>query len=167
MLRIAGCATAANLPAYVPQEIADHARAMLRDFAVNVSIGQVSICAGCAGIEMFLLAEYDHTCSGFSGYGGRGKSLRAVAEEAVTALRSHHENPSALDVRIADQLLIPLSLAGERSMFTVDYCSAHLENTARLIEQFGLASIIIEPRSEQEAVLVKIDPDALAHADPA
>ena len=167
LLRIAGRAAAANLPVYVSQEIADHARTRLRDLAVDTGIGQTSVCAGCAGIDMFLLAEYEHICCGFSGYGGRGKSLNAVADEAVNALKSHHESQGTLDVRLADQLLRPLSLVGEKSTFTVDERSPHLEATAWLIERFGLARIIIEPWSDQKVVLVTIDPGIAACGDPA
>lgn len=165
LLRIAGLATAANLPVYVAQEIADYARAVLTGLTVETSIGHMSVCAGCAGIGMFLLAEYEHARVGWSGYGGGGKSLRAVAEGAVSAFMAHHEKRGALDVRLADQLLMPLSLTGERSTFTVDQGSAYLEAKARLIERFGLARISVEPLSEEESVLVTIDPEAFVHAD--
>ena len=143
--RIGGRAVAANLPAHIPQRMAERARAALSDFQTAVDIQPQCVTAACAGAGIFLLAEYESLAAGFSGYGRRGKPAEAVADEAVAALREHHLSMAAVDLHLADQLLLPLSLAAGPSEFTVARATGHLMTNAWTIGQFGVAEISIEP----------------------
>jgi RNA 3'-terminal phosphate cyclase (ATP) len=143
--RISGRAVAANLPEHIPQRMADRARAAFSDLHVPVDIQPQCVGAACAGAGIFLLAEYDALAAGFSAHGRRGKPAEAVADEAAAALREHHRSMAAVDLHLADQLLLPLSLAAGRSEFTVARPTGHLMTNAWTIAQFGVAEISLEP----------------------
>jgi len=144
LLRIAGRAVAANLPAHIAQRMADRARAGLRDLGIPVSIDPLRVRASCPGAGISLLAEYETMAASFSAHGRQGKPSEAVADEAVAALREHHASGAAFELHLADQLLLPLAIAAGPSAFTMVRPTAHLATNAWTIEQFGLAKITLE-----------------------
>jgi RNA 3'-terminal phosphate cyclase (ATP) len=148
---ITGQAIAANLPAHIPQRMADRASALLADIGVPVRIEPKRLRAACAGAGIFLTAHYDNVRCGFSALGERGKLSETVAEEAVALLTSHIGSGAALDVHLGDQLLVPLAVASGPSEFSVERASLHLETNAWLIEQFDLASVNIHRRDDGTA----------------
>ena len=145
LLRIAGRAVAANLPAHICQRMSDRARAALSDLGVPVQIEALRVKAVCPGAGVFLLAEYkDSLTASFSALGRQGKPSEEVAEEAAFALRAHHVSGAAVELHLADQILVPLSVAAGPSHFTTAQPTAHLATNAWTIEQFGIARIVIE-----------------------
>jgi RNA 3'-terminal phosphate cyclase (ATP) len=145
LIRITGRAVAANLPSHIAQRMCDRARATLNDLGAPVQIEALRVRAVSPGAGIFLLAEYeDSLAASFSAHGRRGKPSEAVAEEAVTSLREHHASGAALELHLADQVLVPLSIAAGPSHFTMARPTAHLTTNAWTIEQFGIAKITIE-----------------------
>ncbi len=142
--QVAGTAVAANLPAHIPQRMADRARASLGDLGVPINILPQRVTAAGPGAGIFLVAEYENMTASFSGYGRLGKPSEAVADEAVAALREHHASAGAVELHLADQLLLPLSLAAGISIFTTPRPTGHLMTNAWNIGQFGIADISIE-----------------------
>ena len=96
LLSISGRAVAANLPAHIPQRMADRARSLLERAAPRVNIEPLRVRATCAGAALFLAADYEHVRVGFNSLGARGKSSEAVAEEAAGALLAHKQSGAAL-----------------------------------------------------------------------
>ena len=83
--------------------------------------------------------------AGFSAVGERGKPSEQVAEEACLdflAFASHTE--AAVDMHLADQLLMPMALAVGESTFTTCRVTSHLLTNAHVIRQFVDARIEIE-----------------------
>jgi RNA 3'-terminal phosphate cyclase (ATP) len=142
--RIGGRAVAANLPVHIPQRMADRARASLSDLDVPVQIEPQRVTAACPGAGIFLIAEYEQLAASFTAYGRLGKPSEAVADEAVAALREHHASNAAVELHLADQLLLPLAFASGVSTFTTLRPSGHLMTNAWAIGQFGIADISIE-----------------------
>jgi RNA 3'-terminal phosphate cyclase (ATP) len=142
--RIGGRAVAANLPAHIPQRMVDRARASLGDLDVPVHIEPQRVTAACPGAGIFLIAEYEELAASFSAHGRLGKPSEAVADEAVAALREHHVSNAAVELHLADQLLLPLAFASGVSTFTTLPPSGHLMTNAWTIGQFGIADISIE-----------------------
>ena len=142
--RIVGRAVAANLPAHIPQRMADRARALLADLDVPLRIEPLRVSAACAGAGIFLRAEYAQVRCGFDVLGEIGKPSERVAEEAVHALRRHRASDAALDAHLADQVIVPLALADGLSTFTTEAISNHLRTNAWVIGRFGLADIAID-----------------------
>jgi RNA 3'-terminal phosphate cyclase (ATP) len=142
---ITGRAVAANLPSHICQRMCDRARAALADIGVPIQIEALRVKAVCPGAGLFLLAEYGESlAASFSAYGRQGKPSEEVAEEAVAALREHHVPGAAVELHLADQLLVPLAIATGPSHFTTARPTAHLATNAWTIEQFGIARITIE-----------------------
>jgi RNA 3'-terminal phosphate cyclase (ATP) len=145
LLRITGRAVAANLPSHICQRMCDRARTTLNDLGVPMQIEALRVRAVCPGAGIFLLAEYEEgLAASFSALGRQGKPSEDVAEEAVAALRVHHVSGAAVELHLADQLLVPLAIAAGPSEFTVARPTAHLVTNAWTIEQFGIAKITIE-----------------------
>jgi len=143
LLRVRGRAVAANLPSHIPQRMATRAQSLLRLAGVEARIDPLRVRAACPGAGIFLTAEYQALRAGFSALGARGKASEAVAEEAVAALLAHRDSGAALDQHLADQLVLPLALAGGVSSFTVERVSRHLTTNIWVVEQFGLAQISV------------------------
>ena len=141
--QVAGTAVAANLPAHIPQRMAERARASLADLGVPLNILPRQVTAAGPGAGIFLVAKYENMAASFSGYGRLGKPSEAVADEAVTAFREHHASDGAVELHLADQLLLPLSLAAGSSTFTTPRSTRHLMTDAWNIGQFAIADISI------------------------
>jgi RNA 3'-terminal phosphate cyclase (ATP) len=156
--RITGRAVAANLPAHIPQRMADRARGLLAGLGAALDIRPDRVRAACPGAGIFLTAEYEHARAGFSGLGAIGISSEAVAEEAAGLLLRHHASGAACDRHLGDQLLLPLCFARGPSRYSVEEISTHLETNRRVIEQFGIAAIEIE-RDPSGAGIVTVVPN--------
>jgi len=159
LMSITGRALAANLPAHIPQRMADRARALLERAAPRIEVEPLRVRAASPGAALFVAAEYKHVRVGFSSIGARGKSSEAVAEDAAGALLAHNRSGSALDPHLADQVLLPLALARTASSFTCESVTNHLKTNAWVIEQFGVARIAIEEQ-EGKGTLVRVTPCA-------
>jgi RNA 3'-terminal phosphate cyclase (ATP) len=142
--RIWGRAIAANLPAHIPQRMADRARSLLADVGLAADVEAVRVSAACAGAGIFLAAQFDRCRAGFAALGARGKPSEVVAQEACAALLEHRDSGAALDEHLADQLVLPAALAPGESAFSVQRVSRHLLTSAWLVESFGLARLQVD-----------------------
>jgi RNA 3'-terminal phosphate cyclase (ATP) len=129
----------------------------LRDLGVAVDIEPLRVTAASPGAGIFLIADYEPLAASFSAYGRLGRPSEAVADQAVGALREHHASGAAVELHLADQLLLPLSFAAGPSQFTVPRATGHLLTNAWTIGQFGVAAISIE---EGPPCRVRVEPNA-------
>jgi len=141
--RVSGRAIAANLPGHIPQRMADRARAALEGLRIPVEVQLQLVSAAGPGAGIFLVAEYDDWPASFSAYGRLGRPSEVVADQAATALHEHHASQAAVEIHLADQLLLPLAVADGPSTFTTIRPSGHLMTNAWVIEQFGVADISV------------------------
>jgi RNA 3'-terminal phosphate cyclase (ATP) len=144
LLRIRGRAVAANLPAHIPQRMADRAGTLLAGLGAAIEIEPLTVHAASAGAGIFLTAEYANLRCGFSALGAPGRPSEQVAEEAAAALLAHRASGAAFDRHLGDQILLPLCLASGPSRFSVEEITPHLETNAWVIERFGMARIAAE-----------------------
>jgi RNA 3'-terminal phosphate cyclase (ATP) len=145
LIRITGRAIACSLPSHIAQRMCDRARATLSDLGAFVQIEALRVRAMSPGAGIFLVAEYEESLAAtFPAHGRQGKPSEAVADEAVAALRAHHASGAAVELHLADQLLVPLAIAAGSSHFTTARPTAHLATNAWTIEQFGIAKITVE-----------------------
>ncbi len=89
----------------------------------------------CPGSVLTLAAVYDGSRAGVSALGEAGKPSEAVAGEAVAAFERFNQVPATVDSHLADQLQIPLALAGGR--VTAPAATAHLATNRAVIAAFG------------------------------
>ncbi|MDH3473280.1 MAG: RNA 3'-terminal phosphate cyclase [Rhodospirillales bacterium] len=157
LLEVTGRAAAANLPVHIPRRMVERATALLAEQGIQAGIEVEVLQAACAGAGIFLTARYENLRCGFNALGTRGRPAEAVAEDAVTALLAHERSGAALDQYLADQVVLPLSLAAGPSRFTVERITGHLETNARVVELFRAAEVGLEA-AEGGSGLVTVTP---------
>lgn len=89
----------------------------------------------CPGSSLVLVATYACSLAGVSALGERGTPSETVAEEAVERFVDFDDGPGAVDEHLADQLLVPLALAGGRVV--APRVTEHVSSNAAVIEAFG------------------------------
>jgi len=77
----------------------------------------------------------EHVTEVFTGFGERGVMAEAVAEQAVKQVRRYLASEAAVGEYLADQLLIPMALAGCGS-FTTCPLSRHALTNIEIIHKF-------------------------------
>ncbi len=87
------------------------------------------------GNALLLRIDSEHICATFCAFGQAGVSAERVAEQVATQAIGWMESGCAADEHLADQLLLPMALAGAGS-FTTPRLSAHLQSNRRVIERF-------------------------------
>jgi RNA 3'-terminal phosphate cyclase (ATP) len=157
--RLRGLSAVANLPLEIAQR---QRRQALRRLAPRIAQAQVDIGlevlpAQSRGTLLLLLAEFEYSRACFFALGARGKRAERVADEAVDDLLAFLGGDAALDRWVADQLLLPLGLAGEASTFSTEAASAHLLTNAAVVEVFLPVRIRVETQP-RGPVLVRVDP---------
>ncbi len=92
------------------------------------------------GNVLSVWAEFEHVCELVTSYGERGVSAETVADRACDELQRHLDSTAVVGEHLADQLLLPMVLAGGGS-FLCGKPSAHLLSNAELINRFDGARI--------------------------
>ncbi|KRA16874.1 RNA 3'-terminal phosphate cyclase [Lysobacter sp. Root604] len=84
-----------------------------------------------------LSVQVRHTthCETFTGHGERGVMAEDIARKLADEVRAYLDSPACVGEHLADQLLLPMALAGGGE-FTTTTISEHLSSNARLIEKF-------------------------------
>jgi RNA 3'-terminal phosphate cyclase (ATP) len=139
-----GIAAVTNLPAHIPQRMANCARRVLEsEFgrgeamprpAVHIEPRRLSGTGPGAGI--FLFAEYEHATAGFTAYGREGLPAERVAEAACVELLAHHRAGAPADPHLADQLVLPAVLAAGESQVVTSRVTQHLLTNTWVARQF-------------------------------
>jgi len=91
--------------------------------------------ADCPGNVFAAQLDFEHVAERVTTYGQRGLSAEAVANEGWKALRGFVGSETAVGVRLADQLLLPMALAGAGRLRVVA-SSNHIRTNIAVIEQF-------------------------------
>jgi RNA 3'-terminal phosphate cyclase (ATP) len=158
LLRVQGIAVAAELPAHIAQRIANRATNVLRANELPVHIVPQRVKSAGPGAGIFLIAEYENAVAGFSALGAKGKASDAVADEVCAELLSHHASDEPVDPHLADQILLPMTLARGLSEFRTSAISQHLLTNAYVIHHFLSAEIEISG-AEGEAGHIRVTTD--------
>ena len=77
-------------------------------------------------------------------FGSRGVSAEAVAESAVSEARRYLASEAPIGEHLADQILLPLAIAGEGS-YRIGRPSSHLKTNVDVIAKFLARTIRVEP----------------------
>ena len=99
------------------------------------------------GNAVVLAIETEHVTAIFTGFGERGRPAEEVAREAVDAAKTWLQAGVPVDEYLADQLLLPLALAGSGS-FRTTRPSPHTTTNAQVIQRFLPVSIHLEQENE-------------------
>ncbi|WP_257386530.1 RNA 3'-terminal phosphate cyclase [Tahibacter caeni] len=92
---------------------------------------------------LVLTAQFDHVSEVVVGLGEQGVAAENVARGACDELRAYLAHGAPVGEHLADQLLLPLVLAG--GSFVTGRPSTHLETNAAVIRAFDAAAVDISP----------------------
>jgi len=108
------------------------------------------------GAAILLAAECENGHAGFIALGERGKPMERVAEEACRDFAAWWTSGAACDAHLADQLVLPLALAGAESRLTTPTCTEHLRTVIWLVEQLLPVRCRIETLTAEEQLLTVV-----------
>jgi len=106
--------------------------------------------------------QTEHVTAIFTGFGERGRPAEEVARGAVDAARTWMEADVPVDEHLADQLLVPMALAGSGSFLT-SKPSMHTTTNAEVIQRFVPVSILME-QENPSACRITTGPKIGVHA---
>ena len=99
------------------------------------------------GNVLLIVQRYQHVTELFTGFGEQGVRAEVVAERAVEAARAFARSEAALGEHLADQLLLPMALAGEGSFTTLEP-SSHTRTNMQVIGLFLAVRFEVERRKK-------------------
>ncbi len=153
--QVRGLAVVTELPSHIPQRMASRAENLLHQANMKVNIQPLRERGVAPGAGIFLTAEYENSLAGFGALGRVGLPADKVAEIACQELIDFNDTGAAVDVHLADQLLLPAALASQGSQYRVADLTMHLTTNAWVIQQFGIAKISID-EFDQTVVVEKL-----------
>jgi RNA 3'-terminal phosphate cyclase (ATP) len=109
------------------------------------------------GNALVLEIAAEHSTAVFTSFGQRGRSAEDMADEISKTVRLWMESDVPVDEHLADQLLLPMALAGGGS-FRTTTPSSHTLTNARVIEQFLNTRISLEPENSQVSLVTIQNP---------
>lgn len=87
------------------------------------------------GNALLLTLAYERHTEVFAAFGARGITAEAVADAALAEAQAYIASGAAVGEHLADQLMLPLALAGS-GRFTLSTVSGHAATNAAVIERF-------------------------------
>jgi RNA 3'-terminal phosphate cyclase (ATP) len=134
----------------LPEHLAERELAVVREElkwrADECSVENVPNPLG-PGNAVVLVIEAEQVTTVFTGFGERGRPAEEVAKSAVEAAKAWIESGVPVDEHLADQLLLPMALAG-RGSFRTTKPSLHTTTNAEIIRRFLPVAIRVEPESD-------------------
>jgi RNA 3'-terminal phosphate cyclase (ATP) len=103
------------------------------------------------GNVLLISMEYERVTEVFTGFGEKGVAAELVADRATRAARLFHLGEAAVGEYLADQLLLPMALAG-RGSFTASELSSHLRTNVDVIEKFLDVQFQLDERAKSARV---------------
>jgi len=129
------CGTA-GLPPHVGDRLIEQATASLHEMGILVEAHRETWKGG-PGCMLGIEVPTEPASTFLFSLGEKGKPAEAVAHEAVNQVAAFLQaQPLGLDEHSADQLLLPLALSAEPSVFRVSVISSHLLTNAAVIQRF-------------------------------
>jgi RNA 3'-terminal phosphate cyclase (ATP) len=132
--RMSACAIVAALPVAIAKRELDKVEKLLGWSGDQLQIRQLPDEWG-PGNCITLEVESDRVTEVFTGFGMRGRSAEAVAEDAIEQTRRYLTAGMPVGSYLADQLLVPLALAGGGS-FRAQSATLHATTNAQIIQRF-------------------------------
>ena len=134
-----GVSGAARLRGDVARRQADAARALLWERRrLESGWDVVEVPAASPGSFLQVEAEFENGRAAFALLGERGLRAEVLGERAARRLlRFLDDEEAAVDPWLADQLAVPLALAGGGGRSATSEVTSHLETVAAVLRQFG------------------------------
>jgi RNA 3'-terminal phosphate cyclase (ATP) len=107
-----------------------------------------------AGTSAFILARFEGLPAGFSSLGRRGKPAEQVGSEAAESAKTFLACGAALDMHLADQLLLWLCLSKGRFQAQVEKVTEHLLTNLWVVKQFLPVEVQVSGQPDEMGLLV-------------
>lgn len=148
ILSVGGRSCVANLPLSIAKRQRDAAAALLSSHSPAITTAAVPSFG--RGTYIFIAVKSETAAAGFSALGAPGKAAEEIGREAATEALAYIGSPAAFDPRLADQIVLYLALAKERSFFSTSRVTNHLVTHLELVRRilgtpFELAGKVGEP----------------------
>ncbi|MBZ7591090.1 RNA 3'-terminal phosphate cyclase [Klebsiella oxytoca] len=139
------CLTAEALLAAVPYHVGEREVIALEAW-LPLADKKIRVLEGGAGPgnTLSLTVECEHLTELFMAFGSKGVSAEKVAHQLASQAKRYLASKAAVGEYLADQLILPLALAGEGA-FTVAEVSAHLLTNIAVVERFLPIRFTCEP----------------------
>lgn len=105
------------------------------------------------GNALLVELQYDGLTELFTAFGEKGLPAVAVAMRAAKLVRHFHCGAGTVGEYLADQLVLPLALAGGGG-FTTETVSSHLQTNMAVIEKFLSIGFAVEARHGVQRIVV-------------
>jgi len=152
-----------ELPAHVGERQGRRAESLLRQAGLHPHLEILRAPSSGIGSAVLIVAECENVYAGFSALGERGKPAEQVAEEACADFLAWYRSGAAVEMHLADQLILPLALASGPSAFTTCRLTQHLLTNAWVVQHFLPVQIEVEGE-EGQAGRVTVRPGPLSGA---
>lgn len=136
LTHIRGVAGVARLDRGIAERMRERALLRLADHGLDATIDLADWTGPSPGAALALIADHGAVPATFVGLGRRGKPAEVVADEAIDELFAFEAAAGAVDPHSADQLLLPLALADDPSVYTVAAVTEHLRTNVHTIRAF-------------------------------
>lgn len=147
---VVGCAARASV-ARLPRAIAERELVVVKDKLAWESdclhIGEIRDSSG-PGNVLMLTVNSEQVTEVFTGFGERGISAETVAGRAARETREYLESGVPVGRHLADQLLLPLALAGGGAFSTLSP-TAHTITNIDVLRLFLDLEVTVEQQDEQ------------------
>lgn len=126
------------LHAHLPPDIAireQHSAANMMEWDISAIDIQQATDSNGPGSILMLGAEYEHVTEISSAVAQLGRTAESVGSSAAKGMRGYLGSAAVAGVHLADQLLLPMALAGGGSLTTLTL-TKHIKTSMELIPQF-------------------------------
>jgi RNA 3'-terminal phosphate cyclase (ATP) len=149
-------AIVANLPRSIAQRECDTAARLLSLDSEQLQIVETRNSPGPGNVVMIEIAS-EKVVEIVTAFGKMGVSAEKVATEAANQPRDYLASEAAVGEHLADQLLLPMALAGQGS-FTTRTVSSHCRTNAAVIAKFLPLAFDFETHASFSRIAVRPNP---------
>jgi RNA 3'-terminal phosphate cyclase (ATP) len=136
LMKIRGISGVARLDRKIAERQERRACERLEGLCSEIAIEIVQVPAASPGTFLLLLAECEHSQACYCALGARGKPAEKVADEAAEGMAEFLAGNGAVDPWLADQLILPLAVAGGESEVRTARVTRHLLTNAQVVKEF-------------------------------
>jgi RNA 3'-terminal phosphate cyclase (ATP) len=136
LLRIRGISGVGRLDRAIAERQERRARETLAEVCREIAIEIAQVPAASPGTFLLLLAECEHSQACYCALGALGKRAERVADEAAEGMIGFLHGDGAVDPWLADQLVLPLAIAGGDSELRTARVTTHLLTNAQVVKEF-------------------------------
>lgn len=106
------------------------------------------------GNALLVTLEHPEVTEVFSGFGEKGVSAEVIARKLVREVRDYLSSDAVVSEHLADQLLLPMAMAGGGS-FTASRLTQHTTSNMEVIQRFLPVTFVLEQRQHSWKIAVE------------